>query len=138
MRRLPGDCSDGGAHAGHFREPAGGLGATLKWLRSIHDWIAFPNAQIPVSRWSPVAARILAYPQFPAPNAAPALTTPGAFVNTVDQQPSGRINRHPHRSQRLEAVALFGRYSFLDSTTFRPAPFNGYAEGSTTTSSATR
>ena len=25
---------------------------------------------------------------------------------------------------------LFGRYSFSDATTFRPAPFNGYAEGS--------
>ena len=71
-----------------------------------------------------------AYPQFPVPNATPLITTPGAYINTVTNTVRGdkfdlRIDHNLSDRSRI-----FGRYSFSDTTTFRPAPFNGYAEGS--------
>ena len=116
---------------GNFANPPAGLGATLK-VQPIDplSGVAFPNGIIPITRWSPVAARILSYAQFPVPNAAPQITTPGAYTNTVINTIRAdkfdiRVDHNISSNWRL-----FGRYSFLDSTTFRPAPFNGYAEGS--------
>jgi hypothetical protein len=116
---------------GDFSNPPAGLGSTLKVVPvDPNSGAPFPGAMIPKSRWSPVAARILAYPQFPVPNAAPLITTPGAYINTVANRVQAdkfdiRIDHYLSSKWRL-----FGRYSFSDSTTFRPAPFNGYAEGS--------
>ncbi len=116
---------------GNFANLPAGLGATLKVLPTDPtNGTAFPNGIIPTSRWSPVAARILAYPQFPVPNAAPLVLTPGAFTSTVINTVRSdkfdiRVDHNVTSNWRL-----FGRYSFLDSTTFRPAPFLGYAEGS--------
>jgi hypothetical protein len=116
---------------GLFANPPAALGSTLKVLPVDPTTGApFPNGMIPQNRWSPVAARILAYPQFPVPNAAPLITTPGAYINTVTNSVQSdkfdvRVDHYISPKSRL-----FGRYSFSDSTTFRPAPFNGYAEGS--------
>ena len=56
-----------------FANPPAGLGATLKVLPvDPTTGVPFPNGIIPQSRWSPVAARILAYPQFPVPERRPA------------------------------------------------------------------
>ena len=116
---------------GIFANPPSGLGATLKVLPvDPATGIPYPNGIIPKTSWSPVAARILAYPQFPVANAAPQITTPGAFISTVINTIRAdkfdiRIDHNVSANWRL-----FGRYSFSDSTTFRPAPFLGYAEGS--------
>jgi hypothetical protein len=116
---------------GIFANPPAGLGSTLQVAPvDPTSGAPFPNGIIPRSRWSPVAARILAYPQFPVPNAAPLITTPGAYINTVTNSVQSnkfdvRIDHHMSSKSRL-----FGRYSFSDSTTFRPAPYNGFAEGS--------
>ena len=116
---------------GIFSNPPAGLGSTLKVLPvDPTTGVSFPGGVIPMNRWSPVAARILAYPQFPAPNALPLVTTPGAYTNTVVNTVRSdkfdiRVDHNLTTTSRL-----FGRYSFLDSTTFRPAPFKGYAEGS--------
>src|SRR5262249_62185764 len=74
--------------------------------------------------------RILCYLHVPLLNASPLITTPGAYINTVAKRVQSdkfdiRIDHYLSSKWRL-----FGRYSFSDSTTFRPAPFNGYAEGS--------
>src|SRR5262249_7544395 len=116
---------------GNFANPPAALGSTLK-VAPIDPTSAapFPNAVIPRSQWSPVPGRILGYPRFPAPNASPRITTPGAYINTVSnrvQADKFDIRIDHYFTGRLR---LFGRYSFSDSTTFRPAPFNGYAEGS--------
>jgi hypothetical protein len=116
---------------GNFNNLPAGLGATLKVLPvDPNTGVPFANGIIPQSRWSQVATRILAYPQFPVPNAAPQILTPGAFISTVINTVRSdkfdiRVDHNITSSWRL-----FGRYSFLDSTTFRPAPFLGYAEGS--------
>jgi len=116
---------------GNFANPPAGLGATLK-VAPVDPTTntAFPGGIIPQSRWSPVAAKILAYPQFPVPNAAPLITTPGAYISTVVD--SVRADKFDIRVDQYLGTRsrLFGRYSFSDSTTFRPAPFSGYAEGS--------
>ena len=116
---------------GNFANPPSALGATLK-LAPVDPATGapFPNGIVPQNRWSPAAARILAYPQFPAPTPNPLITTPGAYINTVTNRIQAdkfdvRIDHYLSGRSRL-----FGRYSFSDSTTFRPAPFNGYAEGS--------
>jgi hypothetical protein len=116
---------------GNFANPPAALGATLKVVPvdpTTNN--PFPGGIIPQNRWSPVAARILAYPQFPIANASPLVTTPDAYINTVSNSVRAdkfdvRIDHYINSKSRL-----FGRYSFSDSTTFRPAPFNGYAEGS--------
>ena len=116
---------------GNFANPPAGLGSTLKVAPvDPTSGIPFPNGIIPKSQWSPAAGRILAYPQFPIPTPSPLITTPGAYINTVNNRVQSdkfdiRIDHHVSSNWRL-----FGRYSFSDSTTFRPAPFNGYAEGS--------
>ncbi len=116
---------------GDFSSPPAGLGSTLKAVPvDPNSGAPFPNAMIPRSRWSTVSARILAYPQFPVPNAASLITTPGAYIHTVAnsvQSDKFDIRIDHYLTSKLR---LFGRYSFSDSTTFRPAPFNGYAEGS--------
>ena len=116
---------------GNFANPPAALGSTLKVIPvDPTTGNPFPNAVIPQSRWSPVAARILSYPQFPVPNASPLITTPGAYINTVTN--SVRADKFDLRLDHYVSSKwhIFGRYSFSDSTTFRPAPFNGYAEGS--------
>jgi hypothetical protein len=116
---------------GNFANPPTGLGATLKVLPvDPNTGAPFANGNIPMTRWSPVAARILAYPQFPGPNAFPQITTPGAYTNTVIN--TIRADKFDIRIDHniSSRWRLFGRYSFSDSTTFRPAPFKGYAEGS--------
>jgi hypothetical protein len=116
---------------GNFANPPAALGATLRVPPvDPNSGVPFQNGIVPVSRWSPVAARVLAYPHFPVPNASPLITTPGAYISTViDTVRSDKFDiRIDHNiSSRWR---LFGRYSFTDSTTFRPAPFLGYAEGS--------
>jgi hypothetical protein len=116
---------------GNFANPPSGLGSTLK-VAPVDPTTGspFPNNVIPQSRWSPAAARILAYPQFPVPTPNPLITTPGAYINTVGNRIQAdkfdvRVDHYLSSKSRL-----FGRYSFSDSTTFRPAPFNGYAGGS--------
>jgi len=116
---------------GNFANPPAGLGATLK-VQPVDPstGIPYPNGIIPMSAWSQVAKRILSYPQFPVPNASPLITTPGAYINTVINTVRSdkfdiRVDHNISSNWRL-----FGRYSFSDSTTFRPAPFLGYAEGS--------
>jgi len=116
---------------GTFANPPAGLGSTLKVAPvDPTSGTAFPNGIIPRNLWSPVAARILAYPQFPVPTPNPLITTPGTYINTVTNRIQSdkfdiRLDHYITSNWRL-----FGRYSFSDSTTFRPAPFNGYAEGS--------
>jgi hypothetical protein len=116
---------------GNFANPPAGLGSTLK-AQPIDptNGAPFPGGVIPTSRWSQVATRILNYPQFPTPNAYPLITTPGAFISTVTN--TVRADKFDIRVDHNISAAwrLFGRYSFSDSTTFRPAPFLGYAEGS--------
>jgi hypothetical protein len=116
---------------GNFANPPTGLGTTLR-VAPIDPTTnqPFANAIIPQTRWSPVASRILAYPQFPVPNAFPLISTPGAYINTVTNTVRSdkfdiRVDHYVTSNSRL-----FGRYSFSDSTTFRPAPYKGYAEGS--------
>ena len=116
---------------GNFAHPPAGLGSTLKVFPTDPTTNQlFPNNVIPTTRWSPVAAKILAYPQFPVPNAFPLITTPGAYINTVTN--TVRSDKFDIRLDHYltNKMRLFGRYSFSDSTTFRPAPYNGYAEGS--------
>jgi hypothetical protein len=116
---------------GNFNGLPSGLGATLRVLPVDPTTSApFPNGVVPQSRISPVAQRILAYPQFPKPNAAPYITTPGAYINTVVN--TIRVDKFDIRVDHnlTNASRLFSRYSFSDATTFRPAPFGGYAEGS--------
>jgi hypothetical protein len=120
-----------GLQRGDFTNLPAGLGATLK-VNPVDpvSGAVFPNGIIPQNRWSSVAARILGYPQFPQPNASPLITTPGAYLNTVVNTIRGdkfdiRIDHDISSTWRM-----FGRYSFSDTTTFRPAPFPGYVEGS--------
>jgi hypothetical protein len=77
-----------------------------------------------------VAARILAYPQFPTPNAYPLIATPGAYISDVTD--TVRADKFDIRVDHYLSSKwrLFGRYSYADSTTFRPAPYGGYVEGS--------
>ena len=86
------------------------------------------NAQgqwvIPQSRWDPVGAKIVALipdPNVPGTNiyaSTPITATrTDQFDVRIDDQISSRVN-------------FFGRYSFVDTNTFRPAPFTGLAEGS--------
>jgi len=116
---------------GIFANAPASLGSTLKVLPVDPTTSApFANGIIPMNRWSPVAERILAYPQFPVPNASPQITTAGAYTNTVIN--TIRADKFDIRIDHniSSRWRLFGRYSFSDSTTFRPAPFKGYAEGS--------
>ena len=86
------------------------------------------NAQgqwvIPRDRWDPVAARIV--PMIPDPNVAGTniyASTP--VTDTTQDQFDVRLDH-----QIATGLTLFGRYSFVDTLTFRPAPLPGLGEGS--------
>jgi len=75
-------------------------------------------------RWDPVAANIVKLipdPNVPGTNIY--ASTP--IVRTRSDQFDLRIDYHVS-----SATQLFGRYSFVDSNIFRPAPLPGFAEGS--------
>jgi hypothetical protein len=79
---------------------------------------------IPASRWDPVGAAIVKL--IPDPNVAGTTiyaSTP--ITRTRQDQFDVRID-HTFNA----AMSFFGRYSFVDTDTFRPAPLPGLAEGS--------
>jgi hypothetical protein len=86
------------------------------------------NAQgqwvIPQNRWDPVGAKIVAL--IPDPNVAGTNIYASTPITTTRQdQFDVRIDH-----QIATNKTLFGRYSFVDTLTFRPAPLPGLAEGS--------
>jgi Carboxypeptidase regulatory-like domain/TonB dependent receptor len=86
------------------------------------------NAQgqwvIPRDRWDPVAAAIVA--MIPDPN------VPGSTIYASTPVTDTRQDQFDVRldHQISQAMNVFGRYSFVDTLTFRPAPLPGLAEGS--------
>jgi hypothetical protein len=86
------------------------------------------NAQgqwvIPRERWDPVGAAIVA--MIPDPNVAG--STIYASTPVTDTRTDQFDVRLDH--QVSSNMTLFGRYSFVDTLTFRPAPLEGLAEGS--------
>ena len=79
---------------------------------------------IPASRWDPVGAAIVKL--IPNPNVAGTnifASTP--VTKTRQDQFDVRIDH-----QFSSNITFFGRYSFVDTNTFRPAPLEGLAEGS--------
>jgi predicted porin len=86
------------------------------------------NAQgqwvIPRNRWDPVGAAIVRLiPDPNVPDSTIYASTP--VTDTRQDQFDVRID-HQVRS----ATSVFGRYSFVDTDTFRPAPLPGLGEGS--------
>ncbi len=86
------------------------------------------NAQgqwvIPRERWDPVGAAIVALiPDPNVPNSTIFASTP--VTDTRTDQFDVRLDH-----QISPSMTLFGRYSFVDTLTFRPAPLEGLAEGS--------
>jgi hypothetical protein len=86
------------------------------------------NAQgqwvIPRERWDPVGAAIVAL--IPDPNVAG--TTIFASTPVTDTRQDQFDVRLDH--QYSSNLTLFGRFSFVDTSTFRPAPLPGLGEGS--------
>jgi hypothetical protein len=89
----------------------------------------FPrNAQgqwvIPRDRWDPVGAAIVA--MIPDPN------VPGSTIYASTPVTATRQDQFDVRvdHQFTTNLNMFGRYSFVDTDTFRPAPLPGLAEGS--------
>ncbi len=86
------------------------------------------NAQgqwvIPRERWDPVGAAIVAL--IPDPNVAG--TTIYASTPVTDTRQDQFDVRLDH--QYSSNLTLFGRFSFVDTLTFRPAPLPGLGEGS--------
>jgi predicted porin len=86
------------------------------------------NAQgqwvIPQNRWDPVGAAIVAL--IPDPN------VPGSTIYASTPVTDTRQDQFDVRldHQFTSNVSAFGRYSFVDTLTFRPAPLPGLAEGS--------
>jgi hypothetical protein len=79
---------------------------------------------IPQSRWDPVGAAIVKF--IPDPNVAGTTIFASTPVTATRQdQFDVRIDH-----QFASNITLFGRYSFVDTNTFRPAPLPGLAEGS--------
>ncbi len=79
---------------------------------------------IPSNRWDPVGAAIVALiPDPNVPNSTIYASTP--VTDTRQDQFDVRIDH-----QFSSNVSTFGRYSFVDTLTFRPAPLPGLAEGS--------
>ncbi len=79
---------------------------------------------IPASRWDPVGAEIVKL--IPDPNVAGTTIYASTPVTSTRQdQFDVRIDH-----QFADNVTFFGRYSFVDTNTFRPAPLQGLAEGS--------
>ena len=88
------------------------------------------NAQgqwvIPKDRWDPVGAAIVAL--IPDPNATlggQPIYASSPVTDTRKDQFDVRLDHHVASN-----LSVFGRYSFVDSLTFRPAPLPGLAEGS--------
>src|SRR5262245_30045415 len=79
---------------------------------------------IPQNRWDPVAAKII--PMIPDPN------VPGTSIYASTPITRSRVDQFDVRMDHIisNSVQLFGRYSFVDSNVFRPAPLPGLAEGS--------
>jgi hypothetical protein len=86
------------------------------------------NAQgqwvIPRERWDPVGAAIVA--MTPNPN------VPNSTIFASTPVTDTRTDQFDVRLDHLISpnMTLFGRYSFVDTLTFRPAPLEGLAEGS--------
>jgi Carboxypeptidase regulatory-like domain len=86
------------------------------------------NAQgqwvIPRDRWDPVGAAIVAL--IPDPN------VPGSTIYASTPVTDTRQDQFDVRidHQFSSSVTFFGRYSFVDTLTFRPAPLPGLGEGS--------
>lgn len=86
------------------------------------------NAQglwvIPRDRWDPVAAKIVE--MIPDPN------VPGSNIYASTPITKSRFDQFDARidHQIANNIQLFGRYSFVDSDVFRPAPLQGLAEAS--------
>jgi hypothetical protein len=79
---------------------------------------------IPENRWDPVGAAIVKLiPDPNVPNSTIYASTP--VTKTRQDQFDVRIDH-----QFATNLTLFGRYSFVDTNTFRPAPLPGLAEGS--------
>ncbi len=79
---------------------------------------------IPRDRWDPVAASIVAL--IPDPN------VPGSTIYASTPVTETRQDQFDVRldHQVSSDVSVFGRYSFVDTNTFRPSPLPGLAEGS--------
>lgn len=79
---------------------------------------------IPSDRWDPVGARIVAL--IPDPN------VPGTSIYASTPVTRSRADQFDVRLDHHmgSGTRLFGRYSFLDSSVFRPSPLPGLAEGS--------
>ena len=87
------------------------------------------NAQgqwvIPRERWDPVGAAIVAL--IPDPNVAGSTIYASTPVTDTRQDQFDVRHRSPVHAG---GCTFFGRYSFVDTLTFRPAPLPGLAEGS--------
>jgi hypothetical protein len=79
---------------------------------------------IPSSRWDPVGAAIVKL--IPDPN-VPGTTIYASTPVTITRQDQFDV-RIDH--QVATNITFFGRYSFVDTNLFRPAPLPGLAEGS--------
>jgi Carboxypeptidase regulatory-like domain/TonB dependent receptor len=79
---------------------------------------------IPRDRWDPVGAAIVAL--IPDPNVAGTTIYASTPVTTTRQDQFDVRIDHQIASQ----MTFFGRYSFVDTDTFRPGPLPGLAEGS--------
>ncbi|MGH9851617.1 MAG: TonB-dependent receptor domain-containing protein, partial [Blastocatellia bacterium] len=79
---------------------------------------------IPQSRWDPVGAAIVRL--IPDPNVAGTTIYASTPVTSTRQDQFDVRGDHQFASN----VTFFGRYSFVDTNTFRPAPLPGLAEGS--------
>jgi hypothetical protein len=79
---------------------------------------------IPSDRWDPVAAKVIAL--IPDPN------VPGSTIYASTPVTDTRQDQFDVRidHQLAQKMSFFGRYSFVDTNTFRPAPLPGLAEGS--------
>jgi hypothetical protein len=79
---------------------------------------------IPQNRWDPVGAAIVKL--IPDPNVA------GTTIYASTPVTSTRQDQFDVRAdhQFADNITFFGRYSFVDTNTFRPAPLPGLAEGS--------
>ncbi len=79
---------------------------------------------IPAARWDPVGAAIVKLiPDPNVPNSTIYASTP--ITSTRQDQFDVRVDH-----QFATNLTLFGRYSFVDTNTFRPAPLPGLGEGS--------
>lgn len=79
---------------------------------------------IPENRWDPVGAAIVKL--IPNPNVAGTTIYASTPVTRTRQDQFDVRLDHQFASN----ITLFGRYSFVDTDTFRPAPLPGLAEGS--------